>query len=350
MIITSRKALAAEQLTMLAWYGHGEPDIVADFEAAHNVKITAKYYTGGDNMMALVAQSPPGTYDLILSDAEYTTALQRAGYVEQMDPKDYPLDDYFPEYQHFPGNWDNGKLFSLIIRFGYLGVSYNTQVVSKSEARSYNILWSKKVKGRVAHFDWALPNLGCLSLKNGNASPGPYELTNEQWRKLKQTTMSLRSQVRGFYDYGGTLSSLKNGDVVVMAGIGDWITGLLQRDGAPVNTVVPDEGGIQWSESYCIGKGTKKYELAKSFIQYITSPEGQVKSAMMKAYPAMIPTRGGWKLLNEKFPAEAKRQGMVLTGHNVRDLYKEGLIHFRKWPVNQSLEQWNDFWTEYKNA
>ena len=350
MIITSRKAAAAEELTMLAWYGHGEPDIVAEFEAAHNVKIVPKYYTGGDNMMALVAQSPPGTYDLILSDAEYTTGLQQAGYVEEMNPSDYPLDDYWPEYQHFPGNWQSGKLYSLIIRFGYLGVSYNTDVISEREARSYDILWAEKVKGRVGHFDWHLPNLGCLSLKNGNSKPGPYELTDDQWQKLKETTMSLRPQVRGFYDYGGTLSALKNGDMVVTCGIGDWITGLLQRDGAPANTVVPDEGGIQWSESYCIGKGTKKYDLARSFIQYITSPKGQVKSAMMKAYPALIPTRGGWKLLNQEFPAEAKRQGMVDSHPNARDMYKDGLIHFREWPVNQTLEVWNDFWTEYKNA
>ena len=350
MLITTRKARAAEELTMLAWYGHGEPDIVAAFESAHNVKIRPKYYTGGDNMMALVAQSPPGTYDLILSDAEYTTALQQAGYVEELNPADYPLDDYWQEYQNFPGNWSDGKLYSLIIRFGYLGISYNADALSEDEARSYNVLWSDKVKGKVGHFDWHLPNLGCLSLKDGNRQPGPYELSDEQWGKLQETTLSLKPQVRGFYDYGGTLSSLRNGDVLAMCGIGDWITGLLQRDGARVNTVVPEEGGIQWSESYCIGKGTQKYELAKQFIQYITAPEGQVKSAMMQAYPALIPTQGGWKKLNEAFPEEAKRQGMVLNGRSVLDDYREGKIHFRQWPVKQSLEDWNDFWTEYKNA
>ena len=350
MIITSRKAAAAQELTMLAWYGHGEQDIVAEFEAANDVKITPKYYTGGDNMMALVAQSPVGTYDLILSDAEYTTGLQQAGFVAELNPDDFPLDDYWTEYQEFPGNWSDGKLFSLIVRFGYLGLSYNTDVLSEDEARSYDALWSEKVTGKVGHFDWHLPNLGCLSLKDGNREPGPYDITADQWSQLKDTTMSLKPQVRGFYDYGGTLSSLRNGDVAAMCGIGDWITGLLQRDGAPVTTVVPDEGGIQWSECYCIGKDSKNHELAKKFIQYITSAQGQVKSSMMAAYPALSPIKSGWELLNEKFPEEAKRQGMLLSERNVRDDYKEGKIKFRSWPVNQSLEQWNDFWTEYKNA
>src|SRR3546814_12785445 len=62
---------APVELTMLAWYGHAEPDVVSEFEAANNVKFKPKYYTGGDNMLALIAQSPPGTFDVILSDAEY---------------------------------------------------------------------------------------------------------------------------------------------------------------------------------------------------------------------------------------------------------------------------------------
>ena len=27
-----------------------------------------------------------------------------------------------------------------------------------------------------------------------------------------------------------------------------------------------------------------------------------------------------------------------------------GRIHYRNIPVNQTLEDWNDFWSEYKNA
>ena len=64
----SRAWAATTEINMLAWYGNGEPDIVAEFEAANNVKFVSKYYAGGDNMMALIAQSPPGTYDIILSD------------------------------------------------------------------------------------------------------------------------------------------------------------------------------------------------------------------------------------------------------------------------------------------
>ena len=71
-----------------------------------------------------------------------------------------------------------------------------------------------------------------------------------------------------------------------MAGIGDWITGALEKGGAKVRTTIPEEGGLQFTESFSIGKGSQKADLAKKWIQYITSAKGQVKSANMAAYPA----------------------------------------------------------------
>ncbi len=341
-------ARAASELTMLAWYGHAEPDIVAEFESINNVKVVPKYYTGGDNMLALIAQSPPGTYDLILSDGEYVQQLNAAGRIEELQPEDYFFDDYFPEFQRFPGHWDGDKLFSVMTRFGFLGVAYNTEVVSEAKARSYKVYWDKEYEGKLGHFDWHLPNLGQLSLYNGNSSP--YDLSDDAWSALQETTMSLRPQVGGFFDYGGTFSSLQSGQMSLFCGIGDWITGVLRREGAKVDSVVPDEGGLQWTESFSIGKDSKNPEMARSFIQYITSPAGQVKSATMAAYPALIPNQKGWELLAKENPEEAKRQNMILGQSNVMDMIRSGQIQFRALPVQQDLEDWNDVWSDYKNA
>jgi len=345
----SRLAFAAPvELTMLAWYGHAEPDVVAEFEAANNVKFKPKYYTGGDNMLALISQSPPGTFDVILSDAEYVQQLNEAGYIEKLDPADYPFDEFFPEFHKFPGHWKDNDLYSVITRFGFLGVAHNTDAVTEKEARSYNLYWNEKLKGKVGHFDWHLPNLGQISLLNGNKSP--YDINETAWSALKEKTKSLRRQIGGFFDYGGTFSSLQNGQMLVMAGIGDWITGALERGGAKVRTVIPEEGGLQFTESFSIGRGSKKADLAKKWIQYITSPEGQVKSANMAAYPCLIPSKKGWELLAQKTPEEAKRQRMLLNEPNIMDDIRSGRITYRQLPVQQSLEDWNDFWSAYKGA
>ena len=349
-VLTSSKVHAADTMTLLAWYGNGEPDIVGAFEEANNVKIESKYYTGGDNMLALIAQSPPGTFDVILSDAEYVTQLHTANYLEKLDPADYPFDDFFPEFQKFPvpGFWDGDDLFAVPVSFGFLGVTYNTQVVDAKMAESYGLLWDAKVKGKVGHFDWHLPNLGCLSLYDGNASP--FDIDSAAFSKLHDTTLSLRPQVKGFFDYGGVLSSLKSGEVHAMCGIGDWISGVLEKDGAPIATVVPREGGIQFTEGLGIGKNAKNPALAKKLVQYLTSPEGQMRKALMQAYPTAVPSRLGWEKLNREHPAEAKRANMDLSGDNMITDIRAGSIHLRQLPVRQSLEEWNDLWLKYKNA
>ncbi|WP_374332579.1 ABC transporter substrate-binding protein, partial [Aestuariivirga sp.] len=200
------------------------------------------------------------------------------------------------------------------------------------------------------HFDWHLPNLGQVSLANGNGA----ELWNQDaagWEKIKQRTMSLRPQVGGFFDYGGTFYGLRNGNMLVMAGIGDWITGVLQRDGVPVRSVVPSQGGIQWTESYSIGKGSAKAATVRQFIQYMLSPQGQVRSACMLAYPANCVTRGGRTLLGEKDPWEAERSSQIDGAEDdPLRLLREGRIHYRSLPQQQSLETWETFWQDYKAA
>ena len=347
-MLARRSFAQATELTMLAWYGHAEPDMVAGFEAENNVRFVPKYYTGGDNMLGLISQSPPGTFDVILSDAEYVQQLNAAGYIEALDPADYPFDDFFPEFHKFPGHWDGDTLYSVITRFGFLGVAYNTEALTEAEASTYNVLWDPKLKGKVGHFDWHLPNLGQISLLNGN--PDPYDIDEAAWEAVKEKTLTLRPQVGGFFDYGGTFSSLNNGQMLAFAGIGDWITGTLERNGAKVRSIIPQEGGLQFTESFSIGKGSQKADLAKKWIQYITSPQGQAKSAQMAAYPCLIPSEKGWKVLNAENPAEAKRQGMVLNGPSAMDLIRSGRIKYRQLPVQQDLEIWNDFWSEYKGA
>ena len=341
------------ELNLLGWYGTAEPDMVEEFEAQNNVKFKPKYYAGGDNMLAALAQSPAGTFDIIHTDAEYARILiERGDLIDEMDPSDYPFDDMqYDDFRKFPGHWKDDKLFSVISRYGHLGVSYNTEAITRDEAMSYNVFWADKVKGKVGHFDWHLPNLGEISLLNGNNDPSPFDIGADAWGAVREKTLSLKPQVKGFFDYGGTFASLKNGEILACAGIGDWVTGVVAKDGAPVDSVVPAEGGIQWTESYSIVSTSTKKDMAKKYIQYTLSPAGQVRSANMKAYPGFCVTASGQEALIKETPDEAKRTGQMpgMSNHPVT-LIKEGRIHYRDTPKQQSLEEWNEFWSEYKNA
>ncbi|MGB7336664.1 MAG: spermidine/putrescine ABC transporter substrate-binding protein, partial [Salaquimonas sp.] len=99
------------------------------------------------------------------------------------------------------------------------------------------------------------------------------------------------------------------------------------------------------------GKGSEKADIVKKFIQYMMSPDGQVTSSQMAAYPGFCVTKAGRAKLQEVDPKEAQRSGQV-DGHpnDPIALINEGRIHYRDIPKQQSLEDWNDYWSEYKNA
>ena len=346
--VTKRVAWSEDNtLSYLCWPGHGAEEVVGEFEAANNVKIVPKEYVGGEAMLALINQSPPGTYDVVLSDREYIVMMRDAGLIDEMDANDFAFDDFWPEFREMPGHWLDGKLYSVIVDFGYLGLVHNTTVLSEKEASSYKILWDPKVTGKVGHFDWYLPNMGNLSQYNGN--PAPFDIDDAAFSALRDTVFSLKPQVSAFYSMGDVFTSLTSGDAVAFPGIGDWITILLSADGVPVTTTIPDEGGIQWTESLSYGKDSKKRDMAKKFIQYLTSPAGQVKVALKSSYMGSIPNKKGWTLMNDINPNGADILRHRFDKRNVMDEYADGKIALRQLPAQQSIDDWSEVWNEYKN-
>jgi spermidine/putrescine transport system substrate-binding protein len=334
-------------LTLLSWPGYAAPEVVGPFEQANGVKVVGKEYTGGDNMLALLNSSPPGTFDLVLSDAEYVHMLREADLIQKLDPAAFPMDDFWPEFQKFAGFWDGSDMYAIMTSFGFLGMTYNAEKLKREEMESYKVMWDPKVQKKVGMYDWYLPPMLCLSLHNGNKPP--FDISDEQFAKLKDTLFSLKPQVAGIGAFAGAFSMLSQGEAWIMPGTGAWLTLLLKKDGVPVDDIVPEEGGLQWSEGMGIAKSSSKPELALKFLQYMASPEGQMRVAIKPAYSGSIPSKAGWKLLGEQHPDWAKLLLHELGKPNVMDEYAKGKIFIRDLPKQQSLEEWNQAFTEFKN-
>ncbi|MBF5005806.1 spermidine/putrescine ABC transporter substrate-binding protein [Diaphorobacter sp. NR2-3-3-1] len=344
---SAAEAADPKVLNYLSWPGNADPYLVEAFEKAHGVKVRVKEYVGGDQMLAILNQSPPGSFDVVLADAEYMHLLHEGEYLEELNPADYALKDFWPEFQKFPLHWFDGKLYGVMTDFGYLGLSYNTKAFSAKEVSSYTALWSEKAKGKVGLFDWYLPAMGSISLLNGNRPP--FDLSKAQYDAMVKKLYSLKPQTAGFFTIADIFSSLTNGRAQLVPGIGEWITLGLRMNGVPVDTIIPQEGGLQWTESLSIIKGTPKRDLARKFIQYTTSPEGQVRMATKPDNMKSIPSMAGWKLLNQTKPRETELLRMNLKAQNVMDEYKAKKIAFRQLPSKQSIEDWNEVWSNFKS-
>ena len=134
-------------------------------------------------MMALINGSPPGAFDVVTSDEAYVSELIKADYIEQLNPADFPLGEFWPDFQKFPLHWVDGKLYSIMTSWGANGLIYNADKLSADDASSYAIMWDPRLKGKLGMRDWYLPCMGCVSLAMGN-KPKPYDIDNAKFAAM----------------------------------------------------------------------------------------------------------------------------------------------------------------------
>ena len=341
-------------VNMLAWPGHGDKALVGPFEEATGVTVRVKEYANGDEMIALVTQSPPGTFDVIMVDPEFIEQLLVTDSLEPLDPDEYPAaeTDFFEQYKpsaHFPVHWYNDQMYAVGWAFGYIGLAYNTDHFQADEVSTYDVVHSDKAEGRLGWTDYWAASMGPMSMYIGNKED-PFNPTDESFAELKETLLSLSGQTRGFYGIGDMVQALANGELWVVAGGGNAVTLASKQAGKPLEASVPEEGAVQYTESLALANGVKNPDAAKAFINYCISPEGDARKAILPAYQGTPVSRAAWEWIAENEPDWVPLLQIDLNGPNYLDPWNEGRIALRRQPENQTIEEWQNAWTEFKNS
>jgi len=283
----------------------------------------------------------------VTSDAPYVELLVNANLLRPMDAGDYDMASFFPEFREWEQHWFDGQMMALMTGWGYNGLAYNSDKLSAEDVSSYDIMWREDLMGKVGMRDWYLPVMGCFSADMGHADP--YNISNEEFAALKEHMFTAKPNVAGFWNFAGVFDSLANGGAYVIPGCGDWIAGLLQRSGHPITTSVPKEGAIMWTESVSIIEGTPHLDAAKELARYLTGVEGQTRMMTKSSYMGNGPSEAAWKHLNEVNPEEAKMLHMTEDEDNIMNVLRDGRIIPRRLPKNQSMEDWQEAYTQFQN-
>ena len=102
--------------------------------------------------------------------------------------------------------------------------------------------------------------------------------------------------------------------------------------------VLPDQGGILWSQSLAVFKDSKNKDLAFEFVKYVMSPEGQARLATSSCFWGM--------------PANAKAGGVLSADQKKRLRWdeQEGFLknsHRYFIPDAKLDAEMLDVWTEF---
>lgn len=335
----SHRAEAKDELNILVMAGYEEPQIINEFEQKYNCKVNSKIYPSSDEMMALLLSSKKGTFDVVTPDAPYVAKLVKAGLIKPLNPNDYPIKDFFPRFHHYEQHWINNKLYAVTSRWGFYGLAYNSKYVDPADMQSYAGLWKEKYKGKIAIFDWYLPNMGCIAKYLGYQKPydiGPQELT-----KVADTLYSLKPYVGAIPPTNSdTIQALATENMWISIA-GEWLQVLLKEQGHPIELSNPKEGGVTWTEALVIMKDSKKPELAKKYCQWILSPEIQARLAWANAFHATVPNTKAANFMKKENAAMLHMDDWNYLNAVLKN------VAFRKLPADE--EAWKKIWQTFKS-
>jgi spermidine/putrescine transport system substrate-binding protein len=229
--------------------------------------------------------------------------MVRLGYVEKLDREAIPNAANLVAALASPG-WDPDRSYSLPWQSGLTGIGYDPDKVGGPVTSISQLLEDPKLKGKVT-FLTEMPDTMGLLLQLDGADPTKVDKAAfaKAIARLQKAVDS--GQIRQFTgnDYAPLLAK---GDVwACTAWSGDMVQ--LKLDNPKLEFVIPDEGGMIWTDNMLIPKGGDVFT-ASTFMNYVYDPK---VAAQIEAYVNYICPVEGAKAAIESIDAELAANQLI---------------------------------------
>jgi spermidine/putrescine transport system substrate-binding protein len=250
----------AEEINALVWCDHTDDALLQGFTDATGITVNVKDYEGTAAALAILDQSQPGEWDVLVIDGVDVGRAVDAGLLAEMPADALPTGDFFPEAVLAEVNTRDGKTYAVTEKFGYNTIAFDASKVDPADMESMAALTGGTYDGRIAIYDYYLPVIGLMAVQAG-------------------------------------LPALATGEVDIVVGGGEWLTAVLAAENPNLTWTIPAEGAVRWAQSIGVLATSERQDAALKFVQYIVSPEGQARLATSSCYWGM--------------PANAKAGGIL---------------------------------------
>ncbi len=329
-------AVSAADLNALIWCDHSDPALLKPFEDANGIKVNVKEFEGTGAGMAIVDQSKPGDWDVMVIDSIDVPKGIAKGIFDPLPEDKLPMADLFPEVKLDSKTMADGKRYGITEKFGYNTIGYNKSKVDVKDMQSLAVLTDPKYKGRVAVYDYYLPVIGMAAMSIGKKTS---ELTEADLPAIKAVLLKLKANAKAVTDVAASQTAIATGEADILIGGGEWVTAGIAKDKPDLDFSIPKEGAVLWSQSLAMFKDSKNKDMALKFIQYIMSPDGQARLATSACY---------WGMPANSKAALADDQKKILRFAEQADFLKRAQAYPA--PDDALDKKMQDLWTEVLQA
>ena len=296
LLLSTSAAHAAGELNALVWCDHTDPALLEPFETAHDVRVNVKEYEGTAAGLAILDQSRPGDWDVMVIDTVDVGRAVDEGLLAALPADELPTSTFFPEVMMADSNSRDGVTYAVTEKFGYNTIAFNSSKVDAADMQDLSSLWSGKYDGRIAVYDYYLPVLGLIGLEQGVATA---DLDGDAVEGLRDRAYALKAAALQVSDVVASQTALATGEVDILIGGGEWVTAVLSAENPELDWSVPSQGALRWSQSIAVLEGSGSKDLAVEFVKYITGAEGQARLATSSCYWGMPANKAAGEALTD---------------------------------------------------
>ena len=269
----------------------------------------------------LEAGQDPGHDIIVVTDWMIGNMIE-LGYLERIDvERDVPNFMANAGDKYKDRSYDPGNQYSVPWQSGITGIGYNPELVDE-EITSLSQLFDpeliQKYCGQIGMFSEMRDVVSLALLYNGVT---PEEATIEDVEAAQQVLLEQGECVRGYYgnEYADDFA---NGSLAItMAWSGDVFQ--LQLDNPDLQFVVPEEGGILWTDNMAIPKGAAHPNDALAMMDYVYRPEVAAQIAEWVNYITAVP---GAQEIIQGHVEEAEAEGDTETADYLRAVAESPLV------------------------
>lgn len=288
---------ASESLNALVWCDHTDASLIKPFEQAHDVTVNLREYEGTGAAFAMLEQSRPGDWDVLVIDTVDVPRAVEAGVLAPLDAAGLPTDDFFPEVVMASSNQVDGTHYAVTEKFGFNTISYNADQVDPADLDNLLDIWGDDPAGRIAIYDYYLPVIGLVAVGLGLDTA---ELSEDDLPAIREELLKMKAASGSVGEVVASQTALATGEADIVVGGGEWLTAVLEEEQPQLTWTIPEQGAVRWSQSIGVVADSQNPELAEAFVQYVVSPEGQAALATSSCYWGMPANQQAGEVLTEE--------------------------------------------------
>ena len=267
-----------KQLDIYVWEGYVPEEVAALFEQETGIKLNTTFIS--DNEMMLTLLKGGGRADIVMPTQTLLNRFYEEDTVQPLDLKTITNYEKVSKslreqpWAKWNGNqMGSGQIYAIPYVFGTCGLAINTSRYTKSlDNIGWEVLFDTDLIGRVSTNN-NIPSLWLIcslyNISNEDIISDPQGTLD----KIEGKAIELKNNVLKFWDSGSEIIDLMKNEEVWVSFIDDGFGRKLSQFDPKFKYVLPQEGGMGWTDTLVIPKNAVNPVGANLFIDYMLSPD-----------------------------------------------------------------------------